>query len=121
MLNHFRAARAAGLRPYVKEAFWTSGYWKRPLLLGTMAIAGVVAYRYVIYPVSEVGGLDWRMEKVAPARTGIQPKWGRVYERLDPRVQNIAKWLFSVGDAVAVGDFDGDGLPDLFFTLPLRE
>ncbi len=42
-------------------------------------------------------------------------------EQVDPRIAHIAKWVLSVGDAVAVGDYDGDGLPDLFCTYPLKE
>ena len=39
---------------------------------------------------------------------------------MDPRIQHILKWVLSVGDSVAVGDFDGDGKPDLFFNQPLK-
>ena len=45
---------------------------------------------------------------------------GTLLEEVDPRVVHISKWLFSVGDAVAVGDFDNDGLQDLFLTNPLK-
>jgi Na+-translocating ferredoxin:NAD+ oxidoreductase RnfD subunit len=118
--NHWKAARAEGYFRYAKQAFWISGYWKRPALLGAMAATGVLAYRLVIFPVVEAGPLPWTMKEIPAEQTGIHATWGRVYERIDPRAQNIAKWLFSVGDAVAVGDFDGDGLPDLFLTLPLE-
>lgn len=36
----------------------------------------------------------------------------------DPRVVKVAKWLASIGDATAVGDYDNDGLPDIFLSYP---
>lgn len=40
--------------------------------------------------------------------------------QVDPRIANVGKWLMSIGDAVAVGDFDNDGLQDLFFSNSLK-
>lgn len=38
----------------------------------------------------------------------------------DPRLHHVAKWILSVGDAVAVADVNLDGLPDLFLTQSLK-
>jgi hypothetical protein len=42
-------------------------------------------------------------------------------EQVDPRLLHIAKWVMSVGDAVAVGDVDNDGRVDVFLTSPLQD
>src|SRR5260370_12576539 len=43
-----------------------------------------------------------------------------VMQEVDPRVQHIAKWLLSVGDSIAVGDYDNDGFQDIFLTNTLK-
>ena len=60
------------------------------------------------------------MERLDPAHTGIHTEMSDVLTRVDPRLAHIAKWVLSVGDAVAVGDFDGDGTLDLFLTNMLK-
>lgn len=52
---------------------------------------------------------------------GISGREGDVFRRVDPRVAHIAKWMLSVGDAVAVADVDNDGLQDVFLTYPLKD
>src|SRR5260370_28070703 len=43
-----------------------------------------------------------------------------VMNQVAPRVRHFAMWLMSVGDAIAIGDFDKDGLPDIFLTNSLK-
>ncbi|MFY0583044.1 FG-GAP repeat domain-containing protein [Cystobacter fuscus] len=45
---------------------------------------------------------------------------GDVLTHADPRVLHVSKWVLSVGDAVATGDFDGDGLLDVFLSNALK-
>ncbi len=77
-----------------------------PLLAGGPGRANVVA--------------GFRMEPLPPEHTGIRTAMSDVLERTDPRVAHVAKWLLSVGDAVAVGDYDDDGTLDLFLTNALK-
>ncbi|MFK5923699.1 MAG: FG-GAP-like repeat-containing protein [Verrucomicrobiota bacterium] len=51
---------------------------------------------------------------------GIDAPMSRALEEVDPRVAHIAKWILSVGDAVAVADVDNDGWQDVFLTYPLK-
>lgn len=59
-------------------------------------------------------------QEIDAASAGIAARPGKVLELVDPRVQHVGKWVLSVGDAVAVGDVDNDGLQDLFFTFPMK-
>ena len=61
--------------------------------------------------------VDFRFQKME--NTGIHQALGGVYERTDPRVQHVIKWILSVGSSVGTADIDGDGLQDLAFTAPL--
>lgn len=114
---HLRTARQEGLAAYIHER---RSYWLRPLALGMIAIVGTGVYRGMIAPSLDLQQLAWRLEKIEPERSGISPQMGKVLTRMDPRIHHVAKWIFSVGDAVAVGDYDGDGLQDLFFTFSLK-
>lgn len=62
----------------------------------------------------------FRFEAVPPEHSGLGSTMGEVLEKTDPRVQHVAKWVLSVGDAVATGDYDADGRPDLFLSNPLK-
>jgi enediyne biosynthesis protein E4 len=64
---------------------------------------------------------DFKFEEVSASNAGITSRQGNVLEQVDPRISHIAKWMLSVGDAVAVADIDNDGLQDLFVTYPLKD
>lgn len=106
---------------YLRDRFFGSGYFARPALLGLLALLGVGAYRGLIAPLAVAGDTGWKLVKMDPALTGIHPRFGNIYERLDPRIQHVAKWLLAMGDSVAAGDFEGTGRPGLFLGNPLQE
>ena len=58
----------------------------------------------------------FHMETLSSERTGLSTERGDLLEQVDERLLHVAKWLFSVGDAVAVGDVDNDGYLDVFMT-----
>ena len=62
----------------------------------------------------------FRFTEVETATTGLQADRSDVLNQVDPRLRHVAKWLLSVGDAVAVADYDNDGLQDVFLTYPLK-
>ncbi len=111
--------RAESRFAYAWKVF--GGYWKRPLLIGGIAAFSVGLYGFAIHPKLEIAQLDWRFVQIPAQDSGVNPKLGKVLERLDPRIHHVAKWIISVGDAVATGDYDGDGKVDLFFTFVLKE
>ncbi len=51
---------------------------------------------------------------------GLDAPMSQALEEVDSRVAHVAKWILSVGDAVAVADVDNDGWQDVFLTYPLK-
>jgi hypothetical protein len=89
-------------------------------VVGGLGLAGVLAYRLMLAPAG--GGAvtpTFRLTELPAEQAGLGVHMSHVLEEVDPRVAHIAKWLLSVGDAVAVADVDGDGLLDLFMSHPL--
>lgn len=60
------------------------------------------------------------LTQIAATDAGISTHQGDIFAKVDPRLQHVAKWLLSVGDAVAIADFDNDGLQDVFLSYPLK-
>ena len=89
-------------------------------LVAVLAFAGLAAHRGITAGEGDEE-VAFRFVEIDAAASGITARPGAVLEEVDPRIRHIAKWVLSVGDAVAVADVDGDGLPDLFFTYPLKD
>ncbi len=116
---HGRALVRGGLKPYL--AAWSSWEVMRgPALTGAIGIVMISSYVLVISPNVHVHEPGFTMTRIAPQHSGLGTTMGQVFEQTDPRVQHVAKWVLSVGGAVATADVDGDGLMDLFFTHPLQ-
>ena len=64
---------------------------------------------------------SFTLTEVSAQAAGIESRPGNVLQSVDPRIANVAKWLLSVGDAVAVADIDNDGWQDIFLTYPLKD
>lgn len=92
----------------------------RTATLLSFAILGAQTYVHWLHPTILAPKPGFRFEALSAAETGVHSQLGDLLTRVDPRIAHVAKWLLSVGDAVAVGDFDADGFPDLFLTNPLK-
>jgi Na+-translocating ferredoxin:NAD+ oxidoreductase RnfD subunit len=122
LTNHIKAMRAQGnVGTYLTQRFWVSGYWKRPLLLGGVLVAGILFYRHILHPALPSQNLPFKFERMAASHTGIESELGDALYRTDKRLHHIIKWILSVGDSVATGDFDGDGLMDVFLSNTLKK
>lgn len=84
-----------------------------------LGVGGYFAYARLIHPRVTLHP-GFHFQPISPAESGIDSRLGNVLNEVDPRVQHIAKWVLSVGDAIAVGDYDNDGLQDIFLTNPLK-
>ena len=52
---------------------------------------------------------------------GISSRKSNILNEVDTRIRHVAKWLLSVGDAVACADVDMDGRQDIFLTQILKD
>ncbi len=86
---------------------------------GLVAMGGLAAFREFIHPIVQVRP-GFKFHEISSSEAGISARPSSLLAQADPKAANIAKWLLSIGDAVAVADVNRDGLPDLFFTLPLK-
>jgi hypothetical protein len=92
----------------------------RWIVVAACAGLGLAAHRGITAG-EEGGEPGFRFVEVKPEASGIAGRPGTVLDEVDPRIRHIAKWVLSVGDAVAVADVDGDGLQDLFLSQPLKD
>lgn len=92
--------------------------WPKSLALVTLTgILGWQCYSQVLHRSVSGAAPNFTLEKM-PCE---EVQMSHTLEQVDPRIAHIAKWVLSVGDAVAVGDYDDDGLVDFFCTYPLKE
>lgn len=110
---HFRQFSKSGL-----AALRPLGSWFRQVaLLVAGGSLGWATYVRLIYPAVVAPAPQFVFEpSISTGGT-----MGDTLTRVDPRIAHVAKWVLSVGDAAAVGDFDNDGLPDVFLTYPLKQ
>ncbi|MBY0518088.1 MAG: FG-GAP-like repeat-containing protein [Bacteriovoracaceae bacterium] len=120
--NHFLAMRQNGSPLlYFKERFLKSGYWKRPLILGSVFFVGMMTYKLVLHPTLAKQNLPFHFDLIPSTQSGIKSELGDTLYRTDKRLHHIVKWVLSVGDSVATGDFDNDGLVDIFLSNTLKK
>ena len=112
---HAGALLREGPRAWLRAA--TSPVRRRALLaVGACLLLQLALSRATAGPGQVDPDPQLRFTRLEAAHTGITGEGGEVLEQVDPRALHMAKWILSVGDALAVGDVDLDGLPDLFFT-----
>lgn len=93
---------------------------KRASILTAVALAGFLMFQGWIFRTPSPQETGFTFTRISSTDSGIEATPGTVLTEIDPRVQHIAKWLLSVGDAVAVADIDNDGLQDIFLTNPVK-
>lgn len=115
---HFGEWRRVGL-PYLRLALFNRETGLRWLVILTLGSAGYLGYREYIRPGVALHP-DFRLEAITSNVTGVDSRMSDLLNEVDPRIRHFSKWILSVGDAVAVADYDNDGLPDIFLTNTLK-
>ncbi|MBC7541905.1 MAG: RnfABCDGE type electron transport complex subunit D, partial [Candidatus Sericytochromatia bacterium] len=118
---HLREIYREGLFQRLRTALFNPRQGRAFGLVGGLAAIMAGAYVLNSKPAVSAVAIGFQFENIPPAQSGIHTTMGNALNEVDPRLRHIAKWLLSVGDAVAVGDFDGDGRQDLFFTFPMKQ
>jgi hypothetical protein len=103
-----------------EERLFHHHFLYRWAVIGLIGATGFVGYQQLI-AAKDVVKPDFQFVEITAVDAGISTHKSDILERVDPRVQHVAKWLLSVGDAVAVADVNQDGLQDVFLTYPLKD
>lgn len=89
------------------------------IIISVLAVGTWSLYR-LTSPLSGTKTVDFYLTEIPEMHSGLRGTKGNVLEKVDPQIRHIGKWLLSIGDAAAVADVNGDGLPDVFLTQPLK-
>lgn len=116
---HARALWQQGAGAWLR-AVLSPGPLRRVGAVGGLGAAMAAVYVGLVAPAARARELPFRMERLEASSVGLGTTMSDMLERVDPRVRHISKWVMSVGDAVAAGDYDGDGRLDLFLSNVLK-
>ncbi len=118
-IGHGRKLWSLAPQAYVR------GEFDRVRLRGVIATAAIaIAYAGVAFAATfnhAEPQTVFTYARSSAADAGLGTRMSDVLTQVDPRVAHIAKWILSVGDAVAAGDIDNDGDTDIFLSNPLKD
>jgi Na+-translocating ferredoxin:NAD+ oxidoreductase RnfD subunit len=112
--------RSADVAGRLRESLLAPSHLKALSVVGGLGAALAGLYATVVFPYVRPTA-PFKLEAVPAARSGLGSEMGEALSQVSPGLRHIAKWVLSVGDAVAVGDYDGDGRPDVFLTHSLKK
>jgi enediyne biosynthesis protein E4 len=114
IIAHIQKMRSQGFAAW-REQEWGTARLHAALAVGLVAVIYVgVLMQHREQPLNRAPGFTLR--DLPASSIGLDTEMGTLLTEVDPRVLHVAKWVLSVGDAVAVADVDNDGSSDLFLT-----
>jgi hypothetical protein len=114
---HFKAAKEeSSFMNYFKTRFYYSGYYKRFATVLAVGFGVFFSYQVIGRDALFKPDIGFHFELQATDKTNMNFSKGELLDLVDPRMQHMGKWLLAISDGIAVGDFDNDGLIDVFFT-----
>lgn len=93
---------------------------RNAMAIGVLWASATAAHQLVNRPLS-AGETGFFLASIDTEQSGLDALPSNIMQRVDPRLAHVAKWLMSIGDAVAVADVDNDGALDVFLTYPLKD
>jgi len=119
--HHVNAIHTQTFPKYFKTRFVKSGYYKNFLFITFLGASLFFLYQLFFTYKLEGKDINFNFKEQLPEQTSINHQYGGVLNLFDPKLQHISRLLIPIGDSVASGDINNDGLIDLLFTAPMKQ